>query len=119
VRQSLPFFGEKATQHQGRANLLLFFSWLEGEATCLQTQTYLSKSSGYFLTLPYYGKRKKKRLWHARGNWHSPSPPCRALSSGRPFVYPPSQRRQMPPMRVKSPGAFAASLTSMATARWV
>jgi hypothetical protein len=51
-RQSLPFFEEKATQHQGRANLLLFFSWLEGEATSLQTQTYLSKSSGYFLTLP-------------------------------------------------------------------
>jgi hypothetical protein len=51
VRQSLPFFGKKTTQHQGRANLLLFFSWLEGKATCLQTQTYLSKSSGCFLTL--------------------------------------------------------------------
>jgi hypothetical protein len=51
VRQSLPFFGKKATQHQGRANLSLFFSWREGEATGLQTQTYLPKSSGCFLTL--------------------------------------------------------------------
>jgi hypothetical protein len=61
VRQSLLFFGGKATQHQGRAKFSLFFSWFEGEATCLQTQTYLSKSSGCFLTLTYAdGKRVKE-----------------------------------------------------------
>ncbi|MDR2678473.1 MAG: hypothetical protein LBB51_03440, partial [Zoogloeaceae bacterium] len=48
VRQSPPFFGEKATQHQGWADFCAAKSHL---ASPDQPSAYVSKSSGCFLTL--------------------------------------------------------------------
>jgi hypothetical protein len=52
-RQSPPFFGEKATQHQGWADFCAAKSHLTSPE---QPSAYLSKSSGYFLTLTYLEK---------------------------------------------------------------
>jgi hypothetical protein len=43
-RQSLPFFGEKATQPQGQPGFLLFLHGLKAGFACFQTQINPEKS---------------------------------------------------------------------------